>query len=275
MASTGDATGDVRRISIAGGVVTRPASAWSPTVHAFLRYLRGQGLTCVPEPIAIEGGVERLVVIEGDSGGEGWAHQHLDVGLRSAARLLRIVHDASVGWEPSPSAVFCAPFVDDGSQMVWCHGDVGPWNMVWHDGQAVGLIDWDFLHRGPRLDDVAYALQWFAPARDDQNALDWHHFPTVPDRAGRVRVFLETYGGLPPFDVAETIATRMETTMKMELSLATAGVEPQRTWVAEGSQQRVAAEVRWVREHAHLLGGIDAVNGLDLGLSRGGALRSC
>lgn len=36
-----------------------------------------------------------------------------------------------------------------------CHGDVGPWNMVSQGDEAVGLIDWDFLHRGPRLDDVA------------------------------------------------------------------------------------------------------------------------
>ena len=111
--------------------------------------------------------------------------------------------------------------------------------------QGRGLIDWDFLHRAPRLDDVAYALLWFTPARDDEITLIWHHFPTVPDRASRVRVFLETYGGLPAFDVGETIAARMEWTMAMELSLAEAGVEPQRTWVAEGSQERAADEARW------------------------------
>lgn len=243
----------LRPISIENGVVTRPASAWSPTVHAFLRYVRGQGLTCVPEPIAVEGDVERLVAIEGDSGAEGWAHQHSEAGLRSAALLLRTLHDASVGWEPPPDAVFCAPKVESGAEAVWCHGDVGPWNMVWHGDEAVGLIDWDFLHRGPRLDDVAYALQWFTPARDDEMALTWHHFPTLPDRAARVRIFLQTYGGLPPFDVAESIATRMEAIMAMELSLAEAGVEPQRTWVAVGSQEWAAGEARWVREHADLL----------------------
>jgi hypothetical protein len=84
-------------------------------------------------------------------------------------------------------------------------------------------------------------------------ALNWHHFPEVPDRAARVRVFLEAYGGLPRFDVAEAIAACMEVTMALELSLAEAGVEPQRTWVTEGSQDRQAQEVRWVREHAQLL----------------------
>jgi len=205
-------------------------------VHAFLRYLRSQGLTCVPEPIDIESDVERLVVIEGDAGADGWAHQHSDAGLRSAVRLLRTVHDASIGWEPPPRAVFRVPEVASPAESVWCHGDVGPWNMVWRGDEAVGLIDWDFLHRGPRLDDVAYGLRWFTPARDDENVLEWHHFPSVPDRAHRVRIFLETYGGLASFDVAETIAARMEATMAHELALAEAGVEPQRTWVEEGSQ---------------------------------------
>lgn len=243
----------LRPVRIEKGLVTRPASAWSPTVHAFLRYLRGQGLTCVPEPIAVEGGVERLVAIEGDAGADGWAHQHSDDGLRSAVSLLRTIHDASVGWHPPPDAVFCAAEVESDGETVWCHGDFGPWNVVWQGDEAVGLIDWDFLHHGPRLDDVAYGLRWFTPARDDENVLEWHHFPTVPDRAHRVRVFLDTYGDLPPFQVAEAIAARIEVTMAMELSLAEAGVEPQRTWVAEGSQEWAVGEARWVREHAHLL----------------------
>lgn len=249
-----DVTSALRPVSIEDGVVTRPAAPWSPTVHSFLRHLRGQGLTCVPEPISVEGDVERLVTIEGDSGGDAWAHQHSEAGLRSAARLLRAIHDASVGWEPPADAVLGAPDVEAAAaEVVWCHGDVGPWNMVWDGDEAIGLLDWDFLHRGPRLDDVAYALQWFAPARDDEMTHTWHHFPTVPDRASRVRAFLEAYGGLPSFDVADVIATRMEATMALELSLAEAGVEPQRTWVAEGSQEWAAGEVRWVREHADLL----------------------
>ena len=246
----------LRPIEIEGGVVTRPASTWTPTVHAFLRHLRSQGLSCVPEPLGVEGDVERLAVIEGDAGGAGWQHQHSYDGLRSAARLLRRVHDASIGWEPPDGAVFRAPHSTSGPvPVVWCHGDFGPWNVVWRDQEAVGLIDWDFLHLAPPLDDVAYALQWFAPTRDDEMALTWHHFPSVPDRAARIRVFLEVYGeGLPDFDAAETVATRMEATMALELSLAEEGVEPQRTWVEEGSQEWAAGEVRWVRENAHLLG---------------------
>jgi hypothetical protein len=82
----------------------------------------------VPEPIAVEGDVERLVVIEGDSGADGWAHQHSEAGLRSAARLLRTLHDGSVGWEPPPGAVFCAPEWNLERRPCGCRGDVGLWN---------------------------------------------------------------------------------------------------------------------------------------------------
>ena len=68
-----------------------------------------------------------------------------------------------------------------------------------------------------------------------------------------MRVFLQAYGGLPSFDVGEAVAARIEATMALELSLAEAGVEPQRTWVAEGSQVWAASEARWVRENADLL----------------------
>ena len=96
--------------------------------------------------------------------------------------------------------------------------------------EAVGLIDWDFLHPAPRLDDVAYALRWFAPARSDELALEWHHFPVVPDRRARIDEFLAAYGDLPAFDHTEVIAARMEATIGIAPSLAEAGVEPQRTW---------------------------------------------
>ncbi len=221
-------------------------------MHAFLHHLRSVGLDCVPEPRGATDGIETLSYLPGESGRDGWFAQHPVEGLRSAARLLRRIHDASVGWEPPAEARWAAPPVA-GDDLVLCHGDPGPWNFVWDGHEAVGLIDWDFLHPAPRLDDVAYALRWFAPARSDELALEWHHFPVVPDRAARIRAFLEAYGDLPAFDHAETIAARMEATIAIGTALAEAGIEPQRTWRAEGHFEEEAEEVQWVRDHRDLL----------------------
>lgn len=118
---------------------------------------------------------------------------------------------------------------------------------MWRDQEAVGLIDWDYLHPAPRLDDVAYALHWFGPLRRDELVLDWHHFPAVPDRRKRVRAFVEAYGGLPQFDVVDAVTAAMQATSDRTRSLAQAGQEPQRTWVADGALDRDAAEIGWVR----------------------------
>src|SRR3954466_14136627 len=88
--------------------VTRPAGPHTRTVHSLLRHLRSQGLECVPEPLSLDAETETLRYIEGDSGGDGWQHQHDERGLRSAARLLRRIHDASTNWRPPQDAVFNA-----------------------------------------------------------------------------------------------------------------------------------------------------------------------
>lgn len=243
---------DARPVIIDEDVVSRPASQTTSTVHGLLRHIRAQGLDCVPEPLGIHGDVEKLGFIAGADGGDGWYHQHTDQGLASAARLLRRIHDASRSWTPPAGATWGAPAVS-GDDIVYCHGDPGPWNFIWHDNEAVGLIDWDYLHPAPRLDDIAYALQWFAPLRSDELALEWHHFPEVPDRAHRIQVFLDAYGDLPAFDVVDAVSERMQATSDLVRALAEQGQEPQRTWVAEGALEQDAAEIAWVRDNRTLI----------------------
>lgn len=116
----------------------------------------------------------------------------------------------------------------------------------------MALIDWDFLRPGPRLDDVAYALLWFAPMRDDEACLEWHHFSEVPDRRTRIEAFLDAYGIRADFDVADAVIRRRRSTIEHVHSLARLGQEPQRTWVAEGSLEDEADEIAWIEENRPL-----------------------
>ena len=141
-----------------------------------------------------------------------------------------------------------------GDATVFCHGDPGPWNFIWHDGEAVALIDWDYLHPAPRLDDVAYALRWFTPLRSDRHATEWHHFPAVPDRRARVSTFVAAYGDLEPFDLVDTVTERIRAVIRLRRDLADRGIEPQRTWVADGAEERDLEEIAWIEAHRHALG---------------------
>jgi hypothetical protein len=240
-----------RPVALSAGTVTRPAGPQSRTVHSFLRHLRDKGLDCVPEPLSLNEETEVLRYIDGESGGDGWKNQHDEQGLRSAAQLLRRIHDASADWVPPQDAVFNTPPSAAGGD-VFVHGDPGPWNFVWRDGQAIALIDWDFLRPAARIDDVAYALLWFAPMRDDESSLEWHHFPEVPDRRARIDAFLEAYGMPGDVDVAEAVIRRRQATIEHVRFLADQGVEPQRTWVAQGGLEDEAAEIRWIEENRPL-----------------------
>jgi hypothetical protein len=104
-----------------------------------------------------------------------------------------------------------------------------PWNFIWHDNEAVGLIDWDYFHPAPRLDDVAYALRWFVPFRSDELAKEWHHFPEAPDRRHRIQLFLNACGDLSDFDVVDAVTSRIQATIDHCRALADTGQEPQRT----------------------------------------------
>lgn len=62
--------------------------------------------------------------------------------IAAVMRLLRRYHDT---------------FGDD----VICHGDFGPWNIVWRNGLPFAVFDFDDAYRGDAADDVAYALRMF------------------------------------------------------------------------------------------------------------------
>ena len=96
---------------------------------------------------------------------------------------------------------------------------------------------------------MAYALRWFAPLRSDEHALDWHHFLVVPDRAARGRTFVAAYGDLPDFDVADSVVERIRSVITLVAQLAERGVEPQRTWVADGANDRDLEEIAWIEAH--------------------------
>jgi hypothetical protein len=138
--------------------VYRPTGWWTPAVHALLRHLQTHGFRYAPRVLGVDGqGREILTHIPGRSGREGWAAIVDDRGLASFARLLRAYHDAVRGFRPPAGVVWACTDAPLGVGELICHGDFGPWNLVWRGRQPVGILDWDLAGPGPPMDDVAYA----------------------------------------------------------------------------------------------------------------------
>src|SRR5205823_3227356 len=139
-------------------------------------------------------GREVLSFIDGHSGRGAFRHIVSDDGLAAFAALLREYHRAVAGYRPVRDTEWAYGVLPMSRDDIVCHGDFGPWNLVWRDSEPVGIIDWDLAYPGPALDDVAYALTYSVPFRDDEHAMRWQGFTTAPRRRHRLELFASAYG---------------------------------------------------------------------------------
>jgi hypothetical protein len=207
------AGGDLNPIVRVGDTVRRPQGPWSPAVHALLRHFESVGFDGAPRFLGVdERGREVLSYIEGEA-----ALPPVPAGdevLPALGRLLRRMHDAQAGFEsPREAAWQLPPTAPSGDELV-CHHDLFWPNLIFRDGLPVALIDWDLAAPASRLHDVASAVNYWAPLRQDEQAIEWG----VPiDRRGeRMRSLCDAYGldaagraGLLDI-VAERVATWIE-----------------------------------------------------------------
>ena len=86
-----------------------------------------------------------------------------DEALVSVAELLRAYHDAASTFDPSPYSWAPSPLRFRGSLVT--HNDMNLDNVVFRDGRAAALIDFDLASPGSRAWDVACAARLWAPLR--------------------------------------------------------------------------------------------------------------
>ena len=176
-----------------GSHVLRPANEHSTSILAFLAQLRAVGFDGAPTPVRLEpDGRERLRFIPGDVAippYPEWAQS--DDALTSVATLLRELHDASERVDTSALA-WSAEIADPVGGPVVCHNDVCLENVVFRDGRAVALLDFDFAAPGRRTFDLAAFARMCVPVDDDVSAsrLGW----LASDRPARLRLACDAYG---------------------------------------------------------------------------------
>jgi hypothetical protein len=240
--------GNVVRV---GAHVLRPSSAYTGSIHSLLRAVRRAGFDGVPSPVGIdEDGRERLVFIEGDVPVPPYPEwSQSDSALASIARLLRAMHDAARGFDPQGLA-WDDRLSDPAGGTLVCHNDVCPENVVFRDGIAVALLDFEFAAPGRPTYDLAHLARLCVPIEDefDQNRLGWH----PADRPARLRLVADAYG-LDP-DGRTDLLMAMDVAMDRVEAAVLRSVEAGdrnavELWNRTGGSERYERRRRWWLAH--------------------------
>ncbi|HEX2033459.1 MAG TPA: aminoglycoside phosphotransferase family protein [Chloroflexota bacterium] len=242
-----------RRVVRVGATVRHPLQPWTPAVHALLGYLEAVGFPYSPRVLGVEAEVEILGYIEGESGPDGWAKVVDEEGLKASARLLREYHDTIKGWAPDPAPRWFTGRVGTGGpDELVCHGDFGPWNIVWQGTRPVGLLDWEYAHPAPPREDVAYALEYVVPFRSDAECMRWLRYPRPPDRRRRLELFAGAYGLSSTEGLVDEVIAVQRAGLEYVRALAAQGHARQVREVEGGGLETLQRRIRWSEAHRFL-----------------------
>jgi Phosphotransferase enzyme family len=172
--------------------VLRPVAPCRRATHALLDHLAAVGFDGAPRMLAAGPVTETLTYIEGRAAVPPLPADVLtDAALVSVAGLLRRYHRAVASFDPAGYS-WPRPVPARYRTGLVSHNDVYPANLVFRDGRAVALIDFDLAGPGSAAWDFAAAARSLVPLQDEADVTD--------SRAGRAldrfRIFLEA-SGLP------------------------------------------------------------------------------
>lgn len=235
-----------------GDVVRHPKQPWSGSVHALLSYLREVGFAESPPPGPLGPDYDDVGYIEGVSGEDACLLVATDEAVAAVAQMLRRYHDMVAEWRPEVPPVWFDGQVGTGTgtELV-CHGDVGPWNLIWRDGQLVGLIDWEYATIGTRREDIAYALHYLVPFRDRSYWQGVLGMEKKPRRFHRMTVFAEAYGIEVDDHLVEQVLASQRAGVDLMINLAERGHPRQQQLIADGELDRERRAVLWGEGHRH------------------------
>jgi hypothetical protein len=196
-------TPDQREVVLPGGIanrgkvvrigdsVHRPQRTTSPATHALLQHLEMVGFAGAPRFLGVDAhDREILSYIPGSPvlpPYPDWALS--EDALVSVAQLLHAYHRAVADFDPAGYTWPTTPPPPLAGELI-SHNDPNLDNIIFRDGRAVALIDFDLASPGSRLWDVACAARLWAPLRptayiiDDRRGREFERLRTFVDRHG-------------------------------------------------------------------------------------------
>jgi Ser/Thr protein kinase RdoA (MazF antagonist) len=227
-----------------GDTVRRPAR---PLARAVVQHLEAVGFERAPRFLGVDGeGRDVFTFVEGDvavAPYPAWARQ--DAILREVGQLLREFHTAMAGFEHEATA----ELADPAGGPVFCHNDLCPENVVFRDGRAVALLDFDVAAPGRALWDVARTARMWLPAAVPGTSLSW---PGRLDVWQRAAVLTGAYG-VGAAAAEEFADLLIEATRQGQdwVRAKVAAGEPSfvEMWQQLGLAERYAADLSWITAH--------------------------
>jgi len=204
--------------------IRRPSGQWSKYVAKFLVFLHENGFDKAPKFIRfMDNGDELVSYVEGNVENElSYDLMKSDKVLISAAKLLREYHDVSSQYIQLLTGDETWMLAVKDPVEVMCHGDFAPYNTAMIGKKAVGIIDFDTLHPGNRLWDIAYALYRWVPMVDNKNTGCLNNPGYILKRIG---VFMDAYRykKISYGEIIECIIERLEYLVEFMISKAEDG----------------------------------------------------
>jgi hypothetical protein len=241
-------TTNAGRVVRVGGTVRRPAGEAPAAARALLDHLAGVGFDGAPRHLGVdEQGRDVLSFIDGEAPIAPYPPWALgDDALVGVARLLRRYHEAVEGFDPSghvwPRAV---PAAFRGRLV--CHNDLNLDNVVFRDGRAVALIDFDLAGPASAVWDVAGAARHWVPLLDELDTPE-----ALRGRwAERLRRFADAYGLARDDRVRLPVAARAAHRWGYDVVREAVGAGHRRfgrRW-EHGGRERAERTARWLADN--------------------------
>lgn len=244
-------TGLRSRVVRIGETVRRTVHRNTPAVTALLTHLEGTGFAAAPRWLGFdEEGREILSYVTGTAG-----HYPLmpyvlsESTLTRLGLLLRRYHDATTSFSLPENVVWHHAIAAKGE--VICHGDAGPYNIIFRNNQPVALIDFERATPGPRIWDIAFVVYRFAPLCDSPG----QGFAPALLRhiARRIRLFLNAYGFTQNNDLFDWIQLRLKTEIDLFQSAETDDPIRRQNKIEAGHLELYQRDLRLIADIAPIL----------------------
>ena len=238
-----------------GNTVHRQAGAWTPTIHALLKFLNQNGFAYAPHVLGMdERGREILDFLPGKAATRPWPAVLLtDKGLTQAAKMLRQYHNLVQDFSLPPNAEWRIGRLGKKPEQIIRHGDLGPWNTLWQSDTLTGLIDWDFAEPGERITDLAQMAYYFVPLRREEG---WQKvgFTERPDFKERLKTLCTAYGDFKADELVYELLQWLGEELRRVREWGGEGREPWANFLGRGDDEEILADIDWIRKNQQILG---------------------